>query len=276
MNKGYLIQFLLVLFILGKLAFQSIAAENYPAGARSLALSNAFVSVSDTWSTFHNQAGLAGLEKFSAGVFYQSRFMVDELSHAAGSLVIPVKAGTFGVSFSQFGKGTYKEHKIGLAFAKSLTKRISAAIQLDYLSQLYPENERESGFATFEAGLIYAATDYLFLGAHIFNPISGGFDTPEGLQKMPAVFRFGGHYQFPKKALLILETEKNFENPLVIKSGIEFSPVKNFALRFGVSGKPVNYTAGIGFETGKIVTDIGFSYHGNLGLTPSVSIQINL
>jgi hypothetical protein len=252
------------------------ATENYPAGARALALSNSFVSVSDTWSTFHNQAGLASLEGFSAGVFYESRFMVDELSHTAGSLLLPIKAGTFGFSFSQFGKGTYKEHKVGLAFAKKLTQKLSAAIQLDYLSELYPENERAVGFATFEAGVVYVATKELFLGAHIFNPIQNGFDTPEGMQKMPATFRFGGHYQFPKMVLLILETEKNFENPLVIKSGLEFSPVKNLALRFGVSGKPVSYTAGIGFQTGKIVTDIGFSYHGNLGLTPSVSIQINL
>jgi hypothetical protein len=252
------------------------AAENYPAGARALSLSNAFVSVTDTWSTFHNQAGLAGLESFSAGVFYESRFMVDELSHVAGSLVIPLKSGTFGFSFSQFGKGTYKEHKVGLAFAKSLTKKISAAIQLDYLSKLYPENERANGFATFEAGVVYAATDELILGAHIFNPIQSGIKTPEGVQKMPTVFRIGGHYQFPKMVLLILETEKSFDNPLLIKSGLEFSPVKNLALRFGVSGKPVTYTAGIGFQTRKIVTDIGFSYHGNLGITPSFSIQFNL
>jgi hypothetical protein len=252
------------------------STENYPSGARALALSNAFVSVSDTWSTFHNQAGLAGLQSFSAGAFYESRFMVDELSHVAGSLVIPVRAGTFGVGFSQFGKGTYKEHKIGLAFAKSLSRKISAAIQLDYLSERFPENERAAGFATFDAGVVYAATEELVLGAHIFNPIQGGIKTAEGIQKMPAVFRVGGHYQFPKMVLLIFETEKNFENPLLFKSGLEFSPVKNLALRFGVSGKPVAYTAGIGFQTGKITTDLGFSYHGNLGLTPSVSIQFVL
>jgi hypothetical protein len=256
--------------------FKLIAAENYPSGARALSLSNAFVSISDTWSTFHNQAGLAGLESFSAGVFYESRFMVDELSHTAGSLVIPIKSGTFGISFSQFGKGTYKEHKIGLAFAKSLSKKISAAIQLDYLSERFPENERAAGFATFEAGIVYAATEELILGAHVFNPIQGGIKTPEGVQKMPAVLRIGGHYQFPKMVLLIFETEKNFENPLLFKSGLEFSPVKNLALRFGVSGKPVAYTAGIGFQTGKITTDIGFSYHGNLGITPSVSIRFAL
>ena len=93
---------------------------------------------------------------------------------------------------------------------------------------------------------------------------------------MPAVFSIGGHYQFSKMVLLVVETEKNFGNPLLFKSGLEFSPVENLSLRFGVSGKPVTYTAGIGFQTGKIATDIGFGYHGNLGLTPSVSIQFNL
>ena len=254
----------------------SISAENYPAGARALALSNAFVSISDTWNTFHNQAGLANLENFSAGIYYESRFMVEELSFAATSLVLPVKAGTFGFSFSQFGKETFKEHKAGLAFSKRLTKRLDAAVQLDYISARFPENEKANGFATFEAGVLYLVKDNLIFGAHLFNPILNGFHLPEGVQKMPAVFRIGGHYQFPKMVLLILETEKNGENSFILKSGIEFSPVKNLALRFGVSGKPINYTAGMGFQMGKVTTDIGFSYHGNLGLTPSVSIQINL
>jgi len=271
MKKPLLTGLLILLWIL-----KLDASENYPAGARALALSNAFVSVSDSWSTFHNQAGLAGIEDFSAGVFYESRFMVDELSHVSGSLAIPMKAGTFGISFSQFGKGTYKEHKLGLAFSKRLAQKLSAAIQLDYFSERYPENENATGFATFEAGVIYEATNELFLGAHIFNPIQNGFELPEGVQKMPATIKFGGHYQFPKMVMLIFEAEKNTENPFLFKSGLEFSPVKNLALRFGVSGKPVSYTAGIGYRTGKITTDIGFSYHGNLGLTPSVSIQINL
>jgi hypothetical protein len=254
----------------------SFSAENYPAGARSLALSNAFVSVSDPWSTFHNQAGLANQNNFSVGVFYESQFMIDELSHVAGTFVAPIKAGTFGFSFSQFGKETYKEHKLGLAFAKQLSKKLNASIQLDYLSTRFPENENAFGFATFEAGIVFAATDDLFLGAHVFNPISNGFDLPEGTQKMPAVIRVGGHYQFPQMVLVTFETEKNFENPFLIRTGIEFSPIKNLALRFGVSGKPVQYSAGIGYTVGKISTDIGFSYHGNLGLTPAVSIQIAL
>ena len=252
------------------------AIENHPVGARSVALSHAFITLSDTWSTFHNQASISGINSFSAGVFYESKFMVDELSLAAGSLILPVPAGTFGFSFYQFGEGNFKEHKVGLAFAKQLSEKFSAAIQLDYFSQRLPENSRAFGFATFEAGVIYTPDKKLFLGAHVFNPILNGIETNEGKQKSPTVFRFGGHYQFDKMILVTVEAQKDLENPFILKTGIEFSPLQNLALRFGVSGKPVNYTAGIGYSFGKITTDIGFSYHGNLGVTPSVSIQIRL
>ncbi|NQU53789.1 MAG: hypothetical protein HQ522_14765 [Bacteroidetes bacterium] len=259
------------------LGFQYLVAlENHPAGARSLALSNAFVSISDVWSTFHNQAGLTGIEYFSAGVFYESRFMIDELSHSAGSFILPVNAGTFGFSFSQFGQGSFKENKLGLAFAKQLSEKFHAGIQLDYFLQRFPENSSAFGFATFEAGIIYSPNKKLFLGAHVFNPISNGIETLEGKQKMPAIFRFGGHYNFDEMVLLTVEIQKDYEHPFLLKTGIEFSPVENLALRFGVSGKPVNYTAGLGYTFGKITTDIGFGYHGNLGLTPSISMQFRL
>ena len=270
--KRPLLTFLLFIFGLSKL----FALENHPTGARSLALSNAFVSISDTWSTFHNQAGLALFKQFSAGVYYESKFAIEELSLTASSLILPVNAGTFGFSFSQFGKGSFKENKVGLAFAKSLSEKIHAGIQLDYFSQRFPENSNAFGFATFETGIIYSPNKKLFLGAHIFNPISGGIETNEGKQKMSAIFRVGGHYQFDEMILISVETQKEAETPFLIKTGIEFYPVQNLAFRFGVSGKPVNYTTGLGYGFRKVTTDIGFSYHGNLGLTPSISVQFKL
>jgi len=267
-------------FLLTTLFFLEITIafpiENHLAGARALGLSNAFVSFTDTWSTFHNQAGIVGLSTFTAGVFYESQFQIKELSLAAGSIIIPAGAGNFGISFSQFGKGTFKENKFGLAFAKQLGDKFSAGIQLDYLAQTFPENERSKGFATFEGGIIYEPVENLFLGGHVFNPILGGIDSPAGKFTMPAVFRLGGHYRFDKSVLLTMEAEKDTENPFILKTGIEYLPVENLALRVGVSGKPVRFTAGMGYRTGKLSADFGFSYHGNLGVTPSVSVQFRL
>ena len=262
----------LLIFVAAKLP----AIENHPAGTRSLALSNAVVSVPDVWATFQNQATLATLNSFSAGVFYESRFLTDELSHTAITFVLPAKPGTFGLSFSQFGKGTFKEHKIGLAFSKMLSKNLAASVQLDYFSSRFPENERAAGFATFETGIFYLLSEKVTLAAHLFNPVQAGISTAEGKQKMPAVVRFGGHYKFEDKILVACEAFQLLNGPVQIRSGIEFLPVKNLALRFGVSGKPVNYTAGFGYQIGKLTTDIAFAYHGNLGITPSISIQIEL
>jgi hypothetical protein len=253
-----------------------LALENHPIGARSLGLSHASVSFSDVWGTFHNQAGIAGLEGFSAGFFYESRFGVDLLSLSAGSVVLPVGEGAFGLSFFQFGSGVFKENKYALAYARRLSEKWSAGIQLDYLTQTFPENARAKGFATVEGGVLFQPSEKLHLGAHVFNPVKGGIEAPAGKVEMPVIFRAGGHYRFDEMVLVAFEAEKDNQNPALLKTGIEFLPVENLTLRLGVSGKPFKYTAGVGYKAGNISADLGFSYHGNLGITPSVSVQIHL
>lgn len=270
----FIMKILLLTLLILILSFaETRAIENHSAGARSRALSDAFVSVSDIWSTFHNQAGIADWKNISAGFYYESRYMVEELSLATGTVLLPVNRGSFGISFYQFGKGPFKENKYALAYALPLTDKLKVAVQFDYFSDRFPENERSKGFVTFETGIIYRPAKTLYLGAHIFNPIHAGVETIQGKEKMPTTFRFGGHYQFAEMVMVILEAQKSSETDVIVKSGIEFSPAKNLALRFGVSGKPVNYTAGIGYTIGKLTTDISFGYHGNLGITPAVSLQ---
>lgn len=252
------------------------AADNYRAGARSVALSNAFVSISDPWSTFHNQATLANLSNFSAGVFYESKFMLDELSLAAGTVVLPTPNSTLGFSFYQFGKGTFKESKIGLAYSKRLSEKLNAALQFDYFYYRFPENEKGKGFPTFETGITYQTTPQLTLGLHVFNPVKNGMKTYFGKEQMPVTFRFGGHYLFSDMVLFALEIQKESDLKPLAKCGLEFLPLKNLVLRFGVSGRPAQISAGLGYSFARITTNIAFSYHGNLGFSPSVSINYQL
>ncbi len=267
---------LLLVSIVFCFGFTVIALENHPAGARSLGLSHASVSFSDVWGTFHNQAGITGLDGFSAGFFYESRFGVDLLSLSAGSVVLPVGEGAFGLSFFQFGSGVFKENKYALAYARKFSEKWSAGIQLDYLTQIFPENARAKGFATIEGGVLFQPSEKLHLGAHVFNPVKSGIEAPAGKVEMPVIFRGGGHFRFSEMVLVAFEAEKDNQNPTLLKTGIEFLPVENLALRFGVSGKPYKYTAGVGYKTGNLSADLGFSYHGNLGITPSISVQIHL
>jgi hypothetical protein len=199
-----------------------------------------------------------------------------ELSQMAGAFILPTQTGVFGLDYSQFGTGSFKETKFGLSFAKKLGSRLSAGLQIDYMALLLPENEQAKGFVTFEGGVLYEASGKLRFGAHIFNPIHGGIETLTGEIKTPVIFRAGVGYNFSESLLTSLELEKGTGNNLILKGGVEFLPLKNLIFRFGFYGKPFAYTAGMGYRFGRISTDIGFSYHGNLGLSPSVSISFDI
>lgn len=271
MHKPFII-LLACLSLIASLA----SSQNYPGGARSIALSNAFISIPDTWSTFHNQATLAQLKSFSGGVYYESKYGIDEFSLAASSVVLPLKNGACGISFYQFGEGSFKQNKFGFAYARQLSARISAAIQFDYFTQRMPENAESFSFLTFEIGATYQLTKELTVGAHTFNPVKNGYNYPKEKITLPIISRLGAHYTFNEHILVSFETQKESGGKAAVRSGLEFMPVQHLALRFGISGRPVQYTAGFGYAFKNISTDFAFSYHGNLGFTPSVSIQYHL
>ena len=64
-----------LIFFLVLFNFHSIFAgnENYPVGARSAAMGNATVMMSDLWSIHHNQAGLASIENISVGFHFENK-----------------------------------------------------------------------------------------------------------------------------------------------------------------------------------------------------------
>jgi len=148
--KKYVILILYLFLFCG-----NASSENLSGGARPLALSNAYVAVSDIWSAFHNQAGIAGIKTITGGVFYTSRFGIKELAQMDCVLILPVSRGTFGLSYARFGTGTFRDTKLGLAFAKKLGRKIDAGIQFDYFALHIPENKNAATSITFEGGILY-------------------------------------------------------------------------------------------------------------------------
>jgi hypothetical protein len=69
--------------------------DNYPFGGSAAGMANAAVTLYDFWSTSHNQAGLSRIENPAVGVYFENRFLVDELSLGAGAFVVPTSSGVF-------------------------------------------------------------------------------------------------------------------------------------------------------------------------------------
>lgn len=261
----------LIVFVFTTICSAKAGNDNYPAGARAAALSNASVTLSDAWSTFSNQAGLAFLESAVAGFHFENKFLVKEYALQAGTLALPFKPGAIGLSYRFFGYSKYYEAKFGLAYARKFTKNLSIAVQVDYLQTHIAEGYGNYNAVTAELALLAEPLDNLRVGVHLFNPTRVKRNKPAE-ERIPSIMRFGMGYSFENKASVFFETEKDLVQKPVYKGGLEIRTLENLFLRGGVSSGYEQYSFGIGYKYKKLIADMAFTRHFYLGFTPHVSI----
>ena len=267
-------KYISTIFLLSALLTQSAQAgnENIPSGGRSSAMGTASVAISDFWSAHNNQAGLAGFKSMAAGIYFENRYLIKELSRENAAFVFPTHSGVFGLSYDHFGALLYNESKIGLAFARSFGSNFSSGIQLDYLNSHLGENYGNHAAFTFEAGIQARVNKYLLIGAHIFNPLNVKISSETG-ERIPSVIRLGAAFNFSAGLLLTGEIEKNIDMKARIKSGVEYQATNQAFIRAGITTNPTTYSFGFGIALQKLKIDFASTMHQVLGYSPQVSIS---
>jgi hypothetical protein len=245
---------------------------NNKISAREIGLAGASVSFSDIWSQYSNQAGLAYLENMAVGLSYQNAFFVKELATNSVAFALPTKTGTFGLNYYYFGYTKYNESKIALAYAKSLGKKISVGIQLDYFITYIEGEFGTVGVPAGEIGILTNPIENLYIGAHVFNVWNARFNSTAETY-LPIIFKLGASYKLYQKALLSVEFEKDMDYSVIIKTGVEFEILKKVFLRAGVSTEPTTFSFGLGYALNSFKLDIAFSKHEVLDYSPSISLR---
>lgn len=238
-------------------------------GGRSLALGNSSVTLSDPFSVFNNQGGMAFLKDISIGLFTERKFLLSDIGYNAFGFTLPTKSGVFGVSAGYFGFDLYNEKKAGLAYSRLLTENIAAGIQCDYLGTSIAEYGNASAF-TFEAGMMVKIGDKITTGAHVFNPVrvSSGIAG----EKIPTTLDIGISYEPDKKVLLTTEAFKDIDQPAQFRAGVEYRIADALHLRCGIQTNPSIYTFGVGINVKNLKIDLASQYHPVLGITPGVAL----
>ncbi len=269
--KRFLVIVLLTLFSFSSNVFAG--NENFSAGARQAGMADAGVTLTDLWSSQHNQAGLARLEKISVGVYYESKFFLPDLGFRCGAFALPVKKlGVFGLYFSDYGSSNYKEQKAGVSFAKTFGNLVSFGMQIDYLNTSIGEDYGSQSAVAAEAGVIVSLTNKLDLGAHIYNPTRAKLSEYND-ERSPTIMRMGLGYKFSTKIKVAAEAEKDVNAKNIFKMGLEYDIVKMFSLRLGISSDPSLVNFGFGINVKGLRIDAAASMHQELGYTPKVSLQ---
>lgn len=261
------------LFIFSVVIFQIANGQNDPAGARPAGMANAALNFTDIWSVFHNQAGLAKLESFSAGAFYENKFFVNELSYSGIGISNPLGSGTIALSFTNFGYSVYGESKLGLAYAMNLSENFSFGVQANYhRTSIGSDNYGSSDAFTAELGFRLEVSQKVSLAAHIFNPTRTELNDYQD-ERIPTILRFGGEYTISDEVLISGEFEKDIDQSALVRGGIEYHPAEILYLRIGAASQPSLFSFGVGLDFGVFQFDLASTYHSLLGYSPQVSLS---
>lgn len=243
-------------------------------GSRQAAMGRSSVALTDIWSVHNNQAGIARLEKYGIGLYYENRFYIQQLSFKALAIVAPAKVGTFGLSFTHFGYELYADMKLGLAYARAFGPHFAVGIQLDYLLTQFGDNYGSKNSISCEIGIQSKVTKTLTIGAWIYNPVNISLSETSA-HDIPIIFKLGTAWQISEQFLCSVEVEKNSQlTPLLLRIGLEYCIKQKFFLRAGVTSHREIFSMGFGMRLKIVHFDISCVMHQSLGFSPQSSLIV--
>ena len=207
-----------------------------------------------------NPAALAGIKKYTAGVYAERRFMLKEMSGYALNAALPIASGTIGVRLKQFGFNLYKEQMLGVGYALPLGKKLSTGIHLNYSMQRAPQF-REAGMIA-ECGVLWQIAERVGLGINVFNPAGKGLK----------LYTMGIGYTPSSQLLIEAECRKEEGKTLSTLVDAVYRPMQRFWLLGGFATQPVYQFAGLGFVLRKMRIGVTGSRHQLLGFTPGIMV----
>lgn len=251
------------------------SSDIFPLGARSAGMGRVSVAMKGFWGIQNNQAAIALMDKYAVGIYYESRFGLNELSTKSAAIIAPLNFGVLGFSFNHYGYSNYNEMKIGLAYARSFAKYFRIGLQLDYLSTNIGDNYGKKNNVTFEIGIQSDITENITIGAYSFNPIMIKL-SDYNKEKLASIFRLGMAYKFDDWLLASFEVEKSSNiNPVLLRLGLEYNLKSKFFFRAGIASRYEIFTFGFGMKFKYFNFDIAAAMHESLGFSPQSSIIIN-
>ncbi len=228
----------------------------------------------DVFSFTSNQASLAQLKSFSAGVFGERRFTLTELNNYTAALGLATNSGNFGVKANYYGFKDYNETQVGLAYARKLGNRVDLGVQFNY-NGISIAGYGNDAAISFEFGTVLHVTDKIHAGIHVNNPVGGKFGK-EQEEKLPSVYTFGLGYEASDKFFVSAEIVKEEDQPVNVNAGLQYKIIPQLLARAGMSTASSTAWLGVGLQLASFRIDVTTAYHQQLGITPGLMLIFNI
>ena len=264
----YLIRSCLILLLVFIYSFATAQTVRRPVAAAYTGLGSYSINHVDVFSFTSNQAALAQVKKFTAGMYGEKRFLLEELSLYQAAFALPTASGNFGLKAGYYGFSDYNESQIGLAYARKLGEKLDMGVQFNYNGIKIPSYGNASAI-NFEIGAILHLSEKLNAGVHVYNPVGGKFGK-SGEEKLASVYSFGMGYEASDKFFISAEIEKEENQPVNINAGMQYRFLPQVLARAGIATASSNAYFGVGFFLKTFRIDVTAAYHPQLGITPGL------
>ncbi len=261
----------LFIFVCIASAQWSLAQGYIPGGGRAMSMGNATVAVEDEWAFFNNPAATTGIKKFTAGISYENRFLLRALQSQALVAAMPLGKGVLSFGAHNYGYTQFRSYRAGAGYSMKLSDHFSMGAQLNYQGLSLNENYGSINTMTADIGMFAEITSKWKVGLSVFD-IGRAKLATDNDDRFTTTMRLGTSYQFSDRVLISIEGDKDLDDPLRFRSGIEYQVVDDFHLRGGVATNRLELTFGMGYTFSMFRLDLGTSYDQILGWSPNFSL----
>ncbi len=224
------------------------------------------------WAALTNVANLALQTELSAGISYQRKFQLSELSLRMATVNYPRKLGVLTGLVLQSGFEKSLLSRYAFSFSRSFGSKVSAGLQFNYLTHQIEGAELVDAFYS-SIGILIQPTSSIHLAAFVQNPEQGTIRYYDSVFYLPSSFCLGIQWSADPHVLILVELEKESDRAPIYKTGVQFNFKNQLFLRTGLSAKPATFAFGGGFRYNFIVIDVAFANHAPLGLTSSFGLS---
>lgn len=239
-----------------------------PLGAVYPSLQTYSTQEKDAFSFRANSASLAGVKKFSAGVFSERRFLLRELSRYSFAAALPVSTGNFGFVGDYSGTELYNETSFGLAYGRSAGNKVDVGAGFQYTA-LKAAGYGGASTVSFDAGAVFHLTDAVQAGVSVYNPVGMRFGK-DGEEKLPSIYSTGIGYDASPQFFIGAEAQKVEGQPLNVNAGFQYLFANDLIARCGIGSASSVYYLGFGVRLQNLRIDAAVSFHPYLGITPGL------
>jgi hypothetical protein len=243
-----------------------------PVGTRSASMAGSSVTLTDTWSYFHNPGATAGIKEIQIGMSYQNRFLLKEFQTQALVASIPLKKGVLSLGTLYNGAKEFRTLRSGIGYALQLTDIFSLGVQINHQLIQLPSYYGSKNGATAELGLKAMINPKWSIGMSVFNLGRARLST-YGDDRLTTVLRLGSAYIISEKLTAAFEVEKNVDYPASFKLGMDYNAANNFFIRAGARINPLLFSFGFGYKVKNWAIDAGTEWHTFLGWLPTLGVS---